>query len=106
MTTSAPPRSIANVVSIAGIDPSGGAGLLADLKTFSMPMEMRMPVMMVGAAAGRITLKAVRNGPTSRVRATFSHSLRTLATPKAVLRETSVATSAGVPRRRTPPLPV
>ena len=35
MTTSAPPRSIANVVSIAGIDPSGGAGLLADLKTFS-----------------------------------------------------------------------
>ena len=41
--------------------------------------------MMVGAAAGRITLKAVRKGPTSRVRATFSHSRRTLPTPKAVL---------------------
>ena len=27
--------AIANVVSIAGVDPSGGAGLLADLKTFS-----------------------------------------------------------------------
>jgi hypothetical protein len=49
-----------------------------------MPMEMRMPVMMVGAAAGRMTLKAVRNGPTSSVRATFSHSRRTLATPNAV----------------------
>jgi hypothetical protein len=50
-----------------------------------MPMEILMPVMMVGAAAGRMTLKAVRNGPTSSVRATFSHSLRTLATPNAVL---------------------
>ncbi len=28
-------RSIPRVVSIAGVDPSGGAGLLADLKTFS-----------------------------------------------------------------------
>lgn len=28
-------RRIANVVSIAGVDPSGGAGLLADIKTFS-----------------------------------------------------------------------
>lgn len=28
-------RTIANVVSIAGVDPSGGAGVFADLKTFS-----------------------------------------------------------------------
>jgi hydroxymethylpyrimidine/phosphomethylpyrimidine kinase len=31
----APRRKIHNVLSIAGVDPSGGAGLLADLKTFS-----------------------------------------------------------------------
>ena len=40
---------------------------------------------MVGAAAGRITVKARRTLPTSSVRATLIHSLRTLATPKAVL---------------------
>ena len=44
-----------------------------------------MPVMMVGAAAGRMTRTARRTGPTSSVRATFSHSRRTDATPKAVL---------------------
>ena len=33
--TSTAPRAIPNVVSIAGIDPSGGAGLFADLKAFS-----------------------------------------------------------------------
>ena len=49
-----------------------------------MPIEMRMPVRMVGAAAGRITLKARRNGVTSSVRATLIHSLRTAATPKEV----------------------
>ena len=50
-----------------------------------MPIEMRMPVRMVGAAAGRMIVKARRKTPTSSVRATLSHSLRTDATPKAVL---------------------
>jgi hypothetical protein len=57
----------------------------ATITSQAMPIEIRMPVMMVGAAAGRITLKAVRNGPTSSVRATFSHSRRTPPTPNAVL---------------------
>ncbi len=48
-------------------------------------MLMRMPVRMVGAAAGRITSKALRSGFTSSVLATLSHSRRTPATPKAVL---------------------
>ena len=48
-------------------------------------MLMRMPVRMVGAAAGRITSNALRSGLTSSVRATLSHSRRTLATPNAVL---------------------
>ena len=34
-TQSSSPKSIPNVLSIAGIDPSGGAGVLADIKTFS-----------------------------------------------------------------------
>jgi hypothetical protein len=50
-----------------------------------MPIEMRMPVRMVGAAAGRITRKALRSGLTSSVRATLIQSRRTEATPKAVL---------------------
>ena len=44
-----------------------------------------MPVRIVGAAAGKITVKARLMVPTSSVRATLIHSLRTLATPKAVL---------------------
>src|SRR5450830_835986 len=47
-------------------------------------MEMRIPVRMVGAAAGRITRKALRSGLTSSVLATLSQSRRTDATPKAV----------------------
>ena len=50
-----------------------------------MPIEIRMPVRMVGAAAGRITWKAFLSGVTSSVRATFSHSRRTFETPNAVL---------------------
>src|ERR1700686_792798 len=44
-----------------------------------------MPVRIVGAAAGRITVNARLMVPTSSVRATLIHSLRTAATPKAVL---------------------
>src|SRR5918996_4804224 len=57
----------------------------ATITSQAMPIEMRMPVMMVGAAAGRITANALRIGDTSRVRATFSQSRRTEATPNAVL---------------------
>jgi hypothetical protein len=35
---------------------------------------MRIPVRIVGAAAGRMTRQAVRAEPSSSVRATFSHS--------------------------------
>src|SRR5262245_46971817 len=55
------------------------------MTSHAIPMEIRIPVMMVGAAAGRITRKAFRMGPTSRVFATFNHSRRTDATPNAVL---------------------
>ena len=51
----------------------------------AIPMEMRMPARMVGAAAGRITRKAFRSGFTSSVRETSSQSFFTLATPCAVL---------------------
>ena len=57
----------------------------ATITSQAMPIEMRMPVMMVGAAAGRITANALRSGDTSSVRATLSHSRRTEATPNAVL---------------------
>ncbi len=57
----------------------------ATITSHAMPMEMRMPVRITGAAAGRITWKAVRTVPASSVLATFSQSRRTLATPCAVL---------------------
>jgi len=47
-------------------------------------MLMRMPVRMVGAAAGRITRKALRSGLTCSVAETLSHSRLTEATPNAV----------------------
>ncbi len=57
----------------------------ATITSQAMPIEMRMPVRMVGAAAGRMMVKARRKVPTSSVRATLSHSRRTAATPNAVL---------------------
>src|SRR5882672_6082001 len=57
----------------------------ATITSQAMPIEMRMPVSIVGAAAGRITRNARRKGFTSSVRATFSQSLLTDATPCAVL---------------------
>src|SRR5207245_2548652 len=57
----------------------------ATMTSHAMPMEIRIPVRIVGAAAGRMMVKARRKVPTSSVRATLSHSLRTAATPNAVL---------------------
>src|SRR6202042_332261 len=57
----------------------------ATITSQAMPIEIRMPVRIVGAAAGRITVKARLTVPTSSVRATLIHSLRTAATPNAVL---------------------
>src|SRR5213594_2875203 len=42
----------------------------ATITSQAMPIEIRMPVRMVGAAAGRMMVKARRNVPTSSVRAT------------------------------------
>src|SRR4051812_32264414 len=57
----------------------------ATITSQAMLMEIRMPVRMVGAAAGRMTSIAFLSGGTSSVFATFSQSRRTDATPKAVL---------------------
>src|SRR4051812_50115449 len=57
----------------------------ATITSQAMPIDIRMPVRIVGAAAGRITVNARLSVPTSSVRATLIHSLRTLATPKTVL---------------------
>src|SRR5258708_15716 len=57
----------------------------ATITSHGMPIEMRMPVMMVGAAAGSTTWNALRSGETSSVRATLSHSRLTADTPNAVL---------------------
>ena len=57
----------------------------ATMTSQAMPMLMRMPVRMVGAAAGRITWKALRSGVTSSVRATFEPLAAHADTPNAVL---------------------
>ena len=69
---------------------SGGISALtsisaATITNHAIPIEILIPVRIVGAAAGRITKNAFRNGDTSKVFATFNSSLRTLATPNAVL---------------------
>ena len=56
----------------------------ATITSQAMPIEIRMPVRIVGAAAGKITVNARLTVPTSSVRATLIHSLRTAATPNAV----------------------
>ena len=55
------------------------------MTSHAMPIEILMPVMMVGAAAGKTTRKAFLNGLTSSVRETSIHSFLTDATPNAVL---------------------
>ena len=57
----------------------------ATITSHAIPMEIRIPVTIVGAAAGRITVNAVLSGFSSCVRATFTQSARTPAMPKAVL---------------------
>ena len=59
----------------------------ATITNQAMPMEIRMPVMIVGAAAGSTTNNALRTGLSSKVLATSSQSLRTADTPKAVFHE-------------------
>src|SRR5690606_21298552 len=53
-----------------------------------MPIEIRIPVNMVGAAAGKMTVKAVLKGVSSSVFATLRKSRLTLLTPNAVLIKT------------------
>src|SRR5262245_57175326 len=55
----------------------------ATITSHAMPIEIRMPVRIVGAAARRMMVNARRKTPTSNVRATLSHSRRTQATPNA-----------------------
>src|SRR3989304_2317612 len=57
----------------------------ATITSHAMPTEMRMPVMMVGAAAGTTPGNAWRNADTPGVCATLSHSRLTADTPNAVL---------------------
>src|SRR6516164_5050611 len=57
----------------------------ATITSQAMPIEIRIPVRMVGAAAGSTTCSARRKPDTSSVRATFSHSRLTDPTPWAVL---------------------
>ena len=53
------PRVIPNVVSIAGIDPSGGAGL--QKATCTLPITVGTPAAASGTAATKCTVPNVRN---------------------------------------------
>ena len=54
---------IPNVVSIAGVDPSGGAGVLADLKTFSALGAYGCAVVTALTAQNTVTVNAVHAPP-------------------------------------------
>ena len=56
--------TIPNVVSIAGVDPSGGAGLLADLKTFSALGAYGCGVVAALTAQNTCTVTGVHTPPT------------------------------------------
>lgn len=60
--------AIANVVSIAGVDPSGGAGLLADLKTFSALGVYGCGVAAALTAQNTLTVTGVHVPPTDFLR--------------------------------------
>ena len=60
--------AIANVVSIAGVDPSGGAGLLADLKTFSALGAYGCGVVAALTAQNTLTVTGVHVTPTDFLR--------------------------------------
>lgn len=51
----------------------------------AIPIEIRIPVTIVGIAASNITVNVVRNVLSSRVRMTLIQSVQKFATPKAVL---------------------
>ena len=52
-------QTVANIVSIAGVDPSGGAGVLADLKTFSALGAYGAAVVTALTAQNTCTVNAV-----------------------------------------------
>lgn len=61
-------QAIPNVVSIAGIDPSGGAGLLADLKTFSALGAYGCGIVTALTAQNTRTVSGVHLPPTDFIR--------------------------------------
>lgn len=62
------PRQIPNVVSIAGVDPSGGAGVFADIKTFSALGAYGCGVVAALTAQNTQAVTGVHTPPTSFLR--------------------------------------